>query len=411
MNKRLRYARRLAAWTIGSLIVGVILAACDQGSVGIFATIEAEERIRTNNLVDNASIRGLVLTNVSGTDTYVALANTKAFRRNQSGDDWSEIGNPGALLGLFLVGVNTDGATTEADEHVYGVFADVNGSIYRVYELEADLTWSAAPVFEESGYAIEGMVGYDVPATGASGVLLSRYLLAGTREREFLSWSGQVTATPGATHAKAGSVSTLGDDIRDIVVTDSETTDIVVIVGRQGGSFSLPTASLGTADTAYDLFNAHAGGAMRGVGIRTGSGAGDDLIALVRADDSIIVSDDVGATWQTIDTGTGRSYTDILWVPQIGDSGAFVVGTESRELENTTRRGYYHAFLGGTSGDYSFSVSNDLGDNYDGSDLAISAINSFALFDTNQLFALTNGLGLWSTRYTTGSTVPSWTWE
>lgn len=377
-------------------IVIAVLSGCDQGSVGIFATIEAEEKINTRNLVDNASITGLVLGEIGGTNYYFALANTQVFYRSQTGENWNPIGNPGVLLGQFLAGINTD-TGDEADEVIYGVFANINAGTYAIYELRSDLTWSSSPVYAPSDVEITGMVGWDTAA--ASGVLISQNS-AGVRT--FYSWDGAVTGTPDATHAKDGTVVTNGDDIRDIAL--SATT--AFIVGRQGGAFTLPVAALGSANTDYTLLSVD-GAYLRGVGIRST----DDLIAVVDTADSISVSDDNGATWQTIDSGTGRSYTDILWVPQIGTAGAFVVGTETRELENTTRRGYYHATLTGSSGSYDFSMSNDLGDNYDGSDLAVGAIDSFRLFDTNELFALTYGLGLWSTRYVSGSTTPDWTWE
>lgn len=404
-----------------SVLLSVTLfVACDQGTVGIFATIEAEEKITTRNLVDNASIVGLVLATVDGTERYFAMANNKVFHREKTGVDWNTIENPAGYLGQFIAGVNTDG-TTEADEEVYAVFADVNAGDYAVFRLGSDLSWIANPVYAPDGVSITGMVGWDRASDGGSGVLISQKSDT-DGVRTFYSWSGAVSGTPGATHAKGASVLTNGDDLRDIAITANETTagaggitgEIAFIVGLAGGTFYIPMTDLGTAETAYEALEFESGVLFtnqRGAGVRVGDGADDDVIALVDRSDNISISDDNGATWQRIDSGTGRSYTDILWVPQIGDSGAFVVGTETRELENTVRRGYYHAFLTGTTGDYGFTMSNDLGNNYDGSDLAVSAIDSFRLFDTNQLFALTYGLGLWSTRYTEGSTTPTWTWE
>lgn len=408
------------------LLAAGVFTACDQGTVGIFATIEAEEKITTRNLVDNASITGLVLANLGGTERYFALANNKVFQREKSGVDWSAIENPGGYLGQFIAGVNTSSEPSGdpvIDEEVYAVFADVNSDDYRIYALQSDLTWATTPTYNPSDVSITGMLGWDRASDGASGVVISQ---SAAGERTFYSWSGAVSGTPGATHAKGASVLTNGDDLRDIATTVNETTagaggvagEIAFLIGRQGGSFYLPASALGASDTAYEalLFDAAADPdvyftSQRGVGVRGGDGTADDIVVLVDESDNISVSDDNGATWQRIDSATGRSYTDILWVPQIGDSGAFVVGTETRELENTVRRGYYHAFLTGSSGDYGFSMSNDLGNNYDGSDLAVSAIDSFRLFDSNQLFALTYGLGLWSTRYTEGSTTPIWTWE
>jgi hypothetical protein len=412
----------------GAALAAILLvfSSCTQGAVGIFATIEQEEKIKTNNLVDNASIRGLVLGEFGANERYVALANTKLFFRNRTGSQWRSIAAPSGRLATYVAGIDTD--ADGVDERVYAVYANVNSDRYAIYELLDDMSWSA-PVYEPANnVTIRGMRGFDTNAT--SGILVSQYAPNSSlrNERVFLSWIDEVTATPGATHVRDQSrdtsypddVVSLGDDIRDVAITN-DTTPLAIIIGESGGAYSLPAGDLGVADTDYSylVFDPQGAGidddelfpAIRGVGVRQDTGTADDTIVLVDSDGRFYISESNGAAWDRINVSSSRSFTDILWVPQIGSSGAFVVGTETRDLENTVRRGYYHAFVGGSPGSYTVDLENDLGNSYNGSDLAVGSIDSFRLLDTNRLFALTTGLGLWSTAYTVGSTRPDWTWE
>jgi len=104
-----------------------------------------------------------------------------------------------------------------------------------------------------------------------------------------------------------------------------------------------------------------------------------------------------------------RSLSDIEWV-ESDDGDILVVGTRPDPDLNTSSRGYYES-IAPTGSDYTLSLTNEIASSYTGSELSTAAITRFRYYrDINTLFALTNGLGLWSGVYSSPRN-PSWTWE
>mgnify|MGYP001223701200 CR=1 FL=1 len=375
------------------------LAGCTRGTQGIFATIEVEEKTDTSNLVDNTTVSALVRTAIGGSDRYVVLAGTKVFTRETASSSWSEVGGPSGLAAVQLAGINSDSSADTVVEEVYAVFFDSAAAEYHLYSLQASGTgvaWNEVAdtsVWQASdGYQVTGLVG----AGDRMFMSVSRNpdaSDAADKQREL--WS--IAAGPAVPVVLGG----FSDSLRDAAYDGTN----LVVVGR--GTLIARTTDITAASSLTDISASVTN--AKGVGAFPSglSGTGNDAFAIVTLDGTVSVSTDGGSTWTEADGSlSDRSLSDIAWVAH---RGMFVVGTRSETDFGTTRRGYYEATA--TAGSpYSFSFTNDIGDSYSGSELAVSAITFFEYFSDNTLFALTNGKGLWRTVYpTTGTT--TWQWE
>lgn len=390
-----------------------LVASCTRGTQGIFATIEAEERIETNNLVDNTSIVGLVLAAFpgagDGSERYVSIAGTKVFQRTVDSSSWSKINPPNSGdLAQFIAGIDTGG--DGVDDEVYVVFYTESGNYRGLYRLASDLTWQT-PAYDATDIArITGMERLDV--TGGERIVASTVVDGGGRQ--LISWGAGLTDRtdlqfPLTTNPDDDPTDRVTDDLRDATVFGGT----AYFLGRNTLFVEAPEAALsGGAATTLQVVSFGAvtnARNLRGVGVAERT-SDTDLLAVVSYDGDVFITED-GVTWDA-NGGPSRSFADITWVPDIGTGGAFVVATQSDPIERSSRRGYYHAFVSGTAPDFTLEFENDLGNNYNASDLAIASIDSMIYFPSElTVFALTNGLGLWSTTYAGGQTRPDWTWE
>ena len=378
----------------GLIIIGLlVLAGCNRGTQGIFATIEVEEKTATSNLVDNTSIGGLVKTQISA-EQYVVLAGTKVFTRTTAGSNWGEIGSPSGLNAIALGGIDTN--ADEVAEEVYAAFFDSGADRYYIYSLTAvsggGLRWDRVTDTSAWNPATGDQI------TGMAGV--GDYLLVSVTD---VSVDGDAANSKvlyryGSGLGAPDVVGNFRDSLRDAARFGTA----VVIVGRN--TLAAHTSDIDNTNfTGFtDIPNAS------GVGVIPSSAPpGVDLFGVTTLSGNVYTSPD-GLTWTIAEGSLDRSFSDLTWVEEQG--GFLVVGSKTDEIQNTTRRGYYEVTISGAGPAYSLSYTNDIGDNYTGSELAISAIERFQYYPDGTLFALTAGKGLWRTVYpATGE--PRWTWE
>lgn len=384
--------------------VGLIFLAfsgCSEGERGIFATIAIEEEIKKNNLVENASISGLVKGTFNGTERYVVIAGTKVFSRSVSGSDWKEIKAPGSRLAQFIAGryASPDTAGVGGDEpaapvdEVYVVYQSGSSTSNGVYRLNNSLGWEL--VYTPSDTYIDGMIGID------------NVIFVSTRDNKLLAWKNNPVSEPPDQPGLSG----FNDGIRDGVRngTQADTKDYYLI-GK-----STYIARVKNDLSALNPMNGSFGGLQpRGIGYSSYDGG---ILAVADLDGPVYIAQsntdpaDVNTlTWNNAGS-PGRPTSDVIWISNInGGTGGFLVSTASDAIRNEQGRGYYEATISGTTGTYALGFDNDLGNNYEASDLAIASISQFSHFGNGVVFALTGGLGLWSTVYP-DSANPTWRWE
>ncbi|MFA7567476.1 MAG: hypothetical protein WCY01_10650 [Alkalispirochaeta sp.] len=389
-----------------TIVLVLALSGCSEGELGIFSTIAIEEATKKNNLVDNATTSGLVKGLFNGTERYVVKAGTKVFTRPVSGNDWTEISAPGGRLALFVAGRN-DTATpaglggdepTAAVGEVYAVYQSGSSDDTAVYRLSGNLAWTQAVYTPPSGTKINGMIGVD------NVVFVSTF--TSPTDQKLLAWSDEIGSVP--TVAITG----FNDAIQDGVRAGGVGSDYYLV----GKSSVLAHVGTGPATTATPFNTTTTSPQPRGIAYSDHGGGGGILAVADRVDGRIFVAPapttpgSLPSSWKLAGT-VGRPATDIIWVSKLnGSTGAFLVGTASDAIFKNDGRGYYQGTISGTIGTYTISLTNDLGNNYKASDLAVSSILQFRHFGKGTVFALTGGRGLWSTAYP-DSADPTWRWE
>jgi hypothetical protein len=392
------YSRLFAVvFVLSSLLV---FTGCSEGERGIFATIAIEEEIKKNNLVENASISGLVKGTFNGTERYVVVAGTKVFSRPVAGSDWDEIKAPGSRLAQFVAGRYTtaDTAGLGGDEpagpvdEVYVVYQSGSSTSNAVYRLNNNLGWDL--VYTPSETYIDGMIGID------------NVIFVSTRDNGLYAWATTSVASS-AEHSIGGFDDGLRDGVRNGTNADNKDYYLIgksTFIARVQDDFS-----------ALNAMNRSYGGLQpKGIGFSEFDGG---ILAVTDLDGAVYIAksdtdpgDVADFVWNNAGS-PGRPVSDIVWVSNInGGTGGFLVSTTSDAVRNERGRGYYEATISGTVGNYDLDLTNDMGNNYEASDLAISSISQFRHFGNGVVFALTGGLGLWSTVYPDSSN-PTWRWE
>jgi hypothetical protein len=390
-SRRRTFSPGRRAILVAAVLV-VALSGCSRGTQGIFATIEIEEKTNTSNLVDNTTINALVRTE----DRLVVLAGTKVFSRLTDGSDWGEIGSPGGLTGTQLAGVNADGSSDGIVDEVYGVFFDSGNDRFYMYRLDtASLSWTAVDTAKwdpGTGDEITGML--DVH---------DRMLLSVTRNtdgnRELLSFGAGLSGPVVLGDFRGSLTDAAWNGSAGVVVSRNNLMGHVSDLGTAG---ALTVPALGSGVTNV-----------------TGVGAFPDYFvdpegsatsfAVTTLNGTIWVSTSgVAGSWVKADGELStRSFSDIEWVENVE---VLVTGTRPDPDLNTSSRGYFESIAPRDS-DYTLSLTNEIASSYTGSELSTAAITRFRYYpDINTLFALTNGLGLWSGVYSSPRN-PSWTWE
>ncbi len=380
-----------------SFLALLALSGCSEGERGIFATIAIEEEIKKGNLPENTSISGLEWGTVNGQDTYVAGVGIKVFTRSVDGGNWDEKRSPGNRLAAFVAGryatngagLGGDAITGPADE-IYVVFQEDESDGSAIYRLASDGSWSQ--VYTSSA-TISGMVGVD------------DVIFVTTVDDDLLIWSSAVSSSPDNTLAWA--IDGTGG-IRDGVRNGADG-NVYYLVGTDGSM-----VHINAARTTLTPMTEPGASELGGIGYSDYNG--DSIIAVTDADGEIFLADtSVGSSSPTWISGAdlnGRRSRDIQW---ISNRNRFLVTTlQYHRDDDPLPRGYYEGEVTGSDNNYSISgLSNDHGNTYNASELAVSSINKFRHFEVSGadiVFALTYGKGLWSTAYpSTGD--PEWRWE
>ncbi len=377
------------------VLILVVFSGCSEGERGIFATIAIEEEIKKGNLVENASISGLVKGTFDNDDRYIVVAGTKVFGRFEPGNDWSEIKAPGSRLAQYITGRYSTAGTANlggdepaaAVNEVYVVYQSGSSADNAIFRLNDNLGWDL--VYTPSDTYIDGMIGID------------DVVFVSTRNGGLFAWDTAVSETPDY------SIAGFNDGLRDGVRVDA--TGDFFLVGK-----SAFLARLDSGFSNLEEFSTTDNSPQpRGIGYSDFDGG---ILAVTDMSGAVYIADadddpqSGAAKWNNAGS-PGRLASDIVWVSNLnGGTGAFLVSTASDAIRNERGRGYFEAAISGTVGDYSLSLTNEVGNNYEASDLAIASINHFRHYGNGVVFALTSGRGLWSTVYP-DSANPTWRWE
>jgi hypothetical protein len=370
-------------------VLGVALSGCSRGTQGIFATIEIEEKTNTSNLVDNTTINGLVLTE----SRIIALAGTKIFTRTISGSDWGEISSPNGFSASAVGGINADGSDDGLVDEVYASFYNRSATRYYMYRLDLPaLEWTAVDTEiwnPDDGRVIDGMI--DVH---------DRMLMSTRQSVDQLGelWSFGAGLNDPALLGEFGVLTDAAWNGSSAVVVSATPRSMRHVSDLSaGGSLTIPPVAAVPNVTGVGVFPDPVVRGARSFAITTLNG------------DVWVSTDGVAENWQkTNGRLEDRSLSDIEWVE---NASVLVIGTQSDEGFGTSSRGYFES-IAPTGSDYTLSLTNEIASSYTGSELSTAAITRFRYYPApvNTLFALTNGLGLWSGVYSSPRN-PSWTWE
>ena len=378
-RRRGRISRATAL--LAAIALALLLSGCgDRGDVGIFASIEREEKIQKSNLPE-VSTAGSMVYDAGEDKYYVALG--QLYSRGRGSNDWDDVDHPsGYKDGHTLDIVSVDGA-------IYVAFFDTQSTKAALFKLDPsndnfNKVWSP-------GKEISKLIGIDKDADGDNEELFAATVESNKDEYELVFAPGNNEGIQNVVLDSSDNLSLVLDGAYD---TD-DTTYLFVTKGQlYTGTTTNPSnfSSLGSGPfTNY-------GGAtfvenVFGVGTQ-------DWILVTSTKGDIAYSDDGGSTWTTNTGDNDRRYTDITYVDFAADFTGFVVGLDTQDASSG---GYYEV-------DDSLGTSKPDGDNYRAADISDASIHGFYVDTANQtLFALTYGAGLWSATYDGGE--PEWSWE
>lgn len=384
-----RHRRPFPTLILTGLAVVLLLSGCgERGDVGIFASIEREEKIEKSNLPE-VSTAGSVVYH-SGTDRYyVALG--QLYARDRDSNEWDDVNHPGG----YADGHTLDIVTMGGD--IYVAFFDTESTKSEIFRL--DPTNDSYSSVWSPGQEIAKLIAIDTDGAAEASEDLNEELFAVTVESNKLDYNlvyapGDVGGTQ---NTVLSDVPRIFDGAYDFVVAGGQYLFVAgstLFAGTDATQGSADIAEVAGADRPFATF-----GGTTFVENAFGTAANDWLYVTSTRGDIAYTADAGTWTW-TIETGDDdRGYTDIEYVDLPGFTG-LVVGVDTRE---TSPGGYYEVTE-------SLGTSRPDGENYDAADISDAAINGFYLDAANQtLFAVTSGAGLWSGNYDTAEA--DWSWE
>jgi hypothetical protein len=362
------------------LFIGLLLLAltsCTQGVQGIFAELESEVAIATNNL-GNGNMQGMTRASVNGSDSYVVIKGIGMFFRDVEDGRWQRL-NPPADYGLaqFVTTVTVGGT-----DHLYAVFAGDGGSITYTLRRRVNNQWSGE-LFSVSGFgritglAAEGSTLY-VSASNDSSSSGTTHLFASDRSQG----SNAITAV--GNRFPSGGAST-DNDLRKVVKTTGGTGRTWIVSRR--GLFELNGTNLDAVEAPAEIRDVEKLDENTLVAVTTGGG--------VFTVDVTGGAPNAATDWTSRATSSNR----LTSVTRVSDS-LIVIGTEASQSTTSRGRGFFDGTFSGTGANVTITLSPPLG-NYRSTQMQLSSLNGFFIDTTDpaapRLFVLTvaNDRGLY----------------
>ncbi|TVR31857.1 MAG: hypothetical protein EA404_08860 [Spirochaetaceae bacterium] len=377
----------------------LVLAACERGPVGIFASIEREVAIQEGNLLKNAAVNGMVeADNGNGTAYYFAAVGGRIRYRRADGDesDWSSISNPSAYrtnhsrpTSIVKLNGTVYVSFVEGERKRSGLFTlepatrsyNAQGSISsdnhvaRLFALGNELF--ASIQFKEEGEDAEFELWHLGEAGSAS---LPGAPISGLQERPFISAATDETNYWFITSDAIFHTGTAVDEVAPV--------DKPAAIGTSLG---------GVFFHGGDLYLSSRDG-------RTARGGSTGYIS---------VSDALptpGGSWLAPVTESDRAFTDFAYAADIDAfaDGVLFIGTyRTLSGRSVVSPGGYMEIPGAAFD----SPQRPDGNSYQASELSKSAVMQiFVPSQGNTIFALTGGRGLWRGDYDSDG-VATWVWE
>jgi hypothetical protein len=383
-NTRIPRPAILAAAT--GLALVMLLSGCgDRGDVGIFASIEREEKIEKSNLPEDSTAGSMVYD--AGQDKYyVALG--QLYSRGRGSNDWDDVSHPsGYRDGHTLDIVSVDGT-------IYVAFFDTQSTKSELFELNSfgSSVW-------KPGKEISKLIAVDIDGPGVDAI--NEELFAVTLDSDKEGYN--LVYAPASIGEGSPTPNTVLSGVPRVIDGTFHpgagiTTYLFVTKGQlyRGD----PTDAASGSFTAVDGPFSNYGGTTF---VEDAFGSGQDWLLVTSTKGDIAYTTDPSATpitWTTEPNDDDRGYTDIAYVEFAPEFTGLVVGMDTRE---TSSGGYYEV-------DSALGTDRPDGDNYRAADISDASIHGFYVDSANEtLFALTNGDGLWSATYDGGE--PEWSWE
>lgn len=407
------------------LALVVVLAGCTRGTQGIFAELEQEEKIFSNNLGEGP-IAELVVSSIDGEDSYVVRKGIRLFWRPVSGEGdlpgegrWQDLAPPpGARSAAQFLAV--------ANGELYAVFVRESNMDFGLFQREGDF-WSEDLLNESLVHRhITGMA--VVPGGGSDDDLLvvtayNRTADSNDERRERRLIVGPQEDSPVVhTFDPTG-----GDDLQRVVVTDDGPAGAgVATVWMQGnGLWHMPLSELSGAANTINQAGAPAG--TSDIAVFSGSTTDDWLVAVTLRGDVWLSRPQDGASisgWRSSEneepaaqrSGTAFSTIAVVRNAEGDEPGLAVLGTRSQR--NTLARGFFDASITPSSdGRPEMRIREPRG-NYSSTQMRTSGVERFVVDTTEvtgidgvRLFALTPNLGLFRADGYSGNAEDRWITE
>lgn len=340
----------------------VTFTGCTQGVQGIFAELEAEVAIATNNL-GNGNMQAMTRATVDGTESYVVIKGIAMFHRDVDGGQWQRLAPPSGFgMAQFLTTVTVGGG-----DHLYAVFGGEGGSISFTLRRREEGEWSnelftAGGFTRITGLAAEGTNLY-VSATNESSSTGTTHLFESDRTNPATPITGSGISFPGG-----------GGDLQKVLTAGGKTW----IVGRQA------------------LFELNGGGTLTAVptpdGVRDVELLDNDTLVAVTTGGGVFTADvsagaPTNASNWTSRAQDGKRFTSVTKVRE----GLIVVGSEASSSATSRGRGFMDGTVTGTGGGVTITLSDPRG-NYRSTQMQVSSLNGFFVDDPGpnaRLFVLT----------------------
>ncbi|MFP4300779.1 MAG: hypothetical protein ACLFQZ_02010 [Spirochaetaceae bacterium] len=409
-------------YVIALLALTALLASCTRGSVGIFASIEQEVKTQKSNLSENSPISG-----VAESENHYFASVGNIARRPTDGGEWGGVGDPPGIDSPISVALVQLGAP--GDREYYAAYNSQEGSDNGFFRLtiddSGDVEFTELSLqYDKSVNEIAALVAVDTDLDGFGDRLFASVRSGSSNDEPLFSLlenpanvgGNEETLIEGSDNLFDGAVDNGGD---------------IWFVGQKGGVFRYDTSGSSvdrlrnpTDDPIYPHTEEVAEGGFSGVysidrGDLPGGGtAGTTVLFVSDSDGRLWATDDDGTSWDMKDL-SNRAFTDMIWMPSAGPGGegALLVGTKPVVQQGLSDEGYFEVDLSASDGEVSFGdLRAPDASSYDASELQNASVRGFYRPNDggnpseDQVFVLTEGIGLWRVIYDENGT-PDVRWE